>query len=112
VWSSEGYATPPPAALPNVERTRARMPTAAEIMMPTLARVKPVQVFWNRVVLVAFPSAPRSIELATVCKFAAMIKLIRTQITKAVIAIRSAILMFFILLGLLLCNKKLKRIYM
>lgn len=67
------------------------MPTAAEMMIPTEASVSPVNVFWNRVVLVALPSDPKSMPLATVCKLAAMIKAISTQMTKAVIAITSAI---------------------
>jgi hypothetical protein len=70
------------------------MPTAAEIMIPTEAKVKPVQVFVNRVVLVLLPSVPRSMLFATVCKFAAIIRAIKTQITRAVMAITSAIRIF------------------
>lgn len=81
------WIAPPPAALPSVDNTNARIPTAAEIIIPTDAKVSPVKVFWKRVVLVALPKVPKSIPFATVCRFAAMIKAIRTQITKAVIAI-------------------------
>lgn len=65
------------------------------MMIPTEARVRPVNVFVNSVVLVVFPEVPRSIELATVCKFAAMISEIKTVMMRAVIAITSPILKSF-----------------
>ena len=93
-WETSDYATEPPAALPKVESTRARMPTAALMMIPTLAKVSPVNVLLNNVVLVALPLSPKSILFATVCRFAAIISAIRTQMTRVVIAIISAIRKF------------------
>lgn len=108
------WIAPPPAALPSVDNTKARIPTAADMMIPTEAKVKPVKVFWKRVVLVALPKVPKSIPFATVCRFAAMIKAIRTQITRAVIAITSAILILFTspYSELWLSQSKYKRFYM
>lgn len=111
--SAQIYATDPPAALPRVDRTKARMPTAADMMMPTEAKVKPVHVFVNRVVLVAFPDAPKSMLFATVCRFAAMIKAMRTQMISAVMAITSAILISVFLLCIseaVFCHEKIYKL--
>lgn len=63
--------------------TKARIPTAAAIITPIEAKFNAVKVFVKRVVLVALPSVPRSIPSATVCRFAAMIKAIRTTTINA-----------------------------
>lgn len=89
--AADGYVTPPPA-LPKLERTKAKIPTAADMIIPTDASVNPVQTFVNRVDRVALPAVPRSMPVATVCKFAAMIKAIKTTITNAVMAMMSEIL--------------------
>lgn len=61
------------------------------MMIPTLAKVRAVNVLVKITVLVAFPDVPKSMLLATDCKFAAMINAMSTQMTNAVIAITSAI---------------------
>lgn len=74
--------------------TRARIPTAAAMMIATEARFRPVKVLLNRVVRVVLPCDPKSMSFAMAWSSPAKIKVTKMTVTRAAIAITSPILNF------------------